>query len=65
MASSYPLDESHYQAMNMVLDAVATAIPVAKKCADCGLDVDREIQVLQDRAEFAKKVKHNFFPELP
>lgn len=60
-----PLDETHYHAMNQVLDIVSNALPILEKCKNCGLPVDVEIQTLKDRAQFAQSVKRNFFPEMP
>lgn len=64
-SSSFPLDQSHYDAMNGVQQIVAQAMPILQKCADCGLPVEGEMRVLQERADFAAAVKRNFFPELP
>lgn len=64
-SSSFPLDQSHYDAMNGIQQIVAQAMPILQKCADCGLPVEGEMNVLREREAFAAAVKRNFFPELP
>lgn len=65
MSGSLPLDESHLQAANALLEIERTAMPVLEKCKACGVPVDNEIDTIRERAEFARKVKSHFFPDQP
>lgn len=58
-----PLDESHVQAANMLLDIERRTMPVLQAINDCGVDCRPQMSQLTDAANFARSVKRNFMSD--
>lgn len=65
MNSSFPLDESHLNMVNEVLNTEPMLKPLLQKCKECGLPVDDLIDTVNWQMDHARKIKANFFPNHP
>lgn len=65
MSDSSPLDQSHYEGMQSLLELERMVMPIMQRIQTCGLDCQKEMQTLKERADLARAVKAQFFPDLP
>ncbi len=63
IAAGLPLDQSHVDAANAILDIERRAAPVLHAIKECGVDCSTEIAALMDRANFARSVKAKFMSD--
>lgn len=60
-----PLTMEECALLDKVLSSIPDAMDFAAKLKDCGLDVDKHIQVLKAQQRTAEGFKRKFFPECP
>ena len=65
VAAGLPLDQSHIDAANALLDIERRVSPVLNAIKDCGIDCQAEMAAIKDRADFARAFKRNFASDLP
>lgn len=58
-----PLDESHYQKCQQVLQRCRDGIELADACIACGWPADELKATLQAQQKQAEAVKSQFFPD--
>lgn len=63
IAAGLPLDQSHVDAANMLMDIERRAMPVLQAIQDCGINCANEIAVVQGNSQFAQAVKRNFMSD--
>lgn len=63
VAAGLPLDQSHCDACNMLLDIERRAQPVLQGIMDCGIDCQNEMALIKGNADFARAVKRNFLSD--
>ena len=54
IAAGLPLDQSHIDAANALLDIERRTMPVLHAIKDCGIDCQAEMMTIKDRADFAR-----------
>ena len=60
-----PLNHTHCDCLNKVLESIPQALQLVQACKDCGLDVSEFEQQFQQQLEMAQKLKAKFFPGNP
>jgi hypothetical protein len=63
--SSFPLDQSHLQLLNSVLDTEPMLMTLLPKCQNCDLDTSQQMETAKWQMDHARKIKANFFPDYP
>lgn len=54
--------DQRLDALNKVLQAVAETRDYLLKCADCHINVDREMRQNAEQEEIARRIKATFYP---
>lgn len=65
IAAGLPLDQSHIDAANMLLELEKRTMPVLRAIKDCGLDCTGDMATIQQRGDFARAFKRNFLSDVP
>lgn len=65
IAAGLPLDQSHLDAANAILDIERRTTPVLNAIKACGIACDGEMATIHDRGEFARNFKRLFASDMP
>ncbi len=65
IAAGLPLDQSHIDAANALLEIERRSLPILHGIKDCGIDCQAEINAITERANIARAFKRNFASDQP
>lgn len=63
IAAGLPLDMSHVEAANMLMQIEKNTAPILQGIQECGVDCHAERAAIKSNADFARAVKRNFMSD--
>lgn len=63
MPSNNPLTDEHCACLDNVLDSITRTRDLIRKCKNCGLDVSKAEEELNEQERLARSIKSQFFPD--